>query len=252
MSRQYHKLNGNFIFKSDVGRVRKVNEDRCNALRNAKGDVLLCVCDGMGGQNKGDYASELCLTTITDSFQNKNRLGTTRSAERWLKNTIREANSQVYNMGATSPDYQGMGTTVTVALLHAGTLITAQVGDSRAYTYSSESLTQVTEDQSYVEYLYKSGQISEAEKEIHQNKNVLTNALGTYPSLSLDIRSQRYKGESLFLCSDGVYNSIPRGDIENILHCHESLSIKADMLISTANSYGAKDNLSVILWECPY
>ncbi|MCD8204684.1 MAG: Stp1/IreP family PP2C-type Ser/Thr phosphatase [Coprobacillus sp.] len=250
MSKKLRLLNGSFIFKSDVGKVREVNEDRCVALRNAAGDVLLCVCDGMGGQNKGDYASELTINTIEDSFKIKNKFRSARSASRWLKNTVRDANNRVYTTGATTPEYQGMGTTVTIALLIKGSLLTAQVGDSRCYSYSSTTLEQLTEDQSYVQYLYNAGKISEQEKEIHQNKNVLTNALGTFPSLSLDIRVSRYKGESLFLCSDGVYNSIPKVDIENILHCHESLAIKADMLISTANSYGAKDNLSVILWEC--
>ncbi len=250
MSKKLRLLNGSFIFKSDIGKVREANEDRCVAMRNSSGDVLLCVCDGMGGQSKGDYASELCITTIEDNFKLKNKFRSKRGAKRWLKNTIREANNKVYTLGATNADFSGMGTTVTAALLLKGTLVTAQVGDSRCYSYTSESINQLSEDQSYVQYLYNSGKISEAEKENHQNKNVLTNALGTFPSLSIDIRSFHYKGESLFLCSDGVYNSIPKVDIENILHCHESLSIKADMLISTANTYGGKDNLSVILWEC--
>ncbi len=249
MSKQKKILKGNFVFKSDIGEVRLTNEDRSIVLTNSNGDVLLLVADGLGGERKGDYAAQICVDTIKDSFLNRKKFRTRIGAFYWTRAILRQANSAIYNQSLTSPDYQGMGTTVTMILLTHQLMFIAQVGDSRAYALSGGELKQLTEDQTLVQYYYKTGKITQAEKDNHPQKNILTNALGIYPTLSVTVKVSRYFGETLFLCSDGLYNNIPRNDMRDILLLDEALSIKADMLISNVYKYGASDNLSVVIWE---
>ena len=85
-------LAGRYACQTDVGRVRANNEDRVVALTNEKGNVLLIVCDGMGGQNKGDYASTLATKVISDSFNSKGHFFSAVSAARWMHKIVREAN----------------------------------------------------------------------------------------------------------------------------------------------------------------
>ncbi len=242
-------LKGNFVFKSDIGQVRLTNEDRSLVLTNANGDVLLLVADGMGGERKGDYAAQIAVDTIKDSFLDRKKFHLRIEGLYWVRSILKKANTAVYNQSLTSPDYQGMGTTVTLLLLTHGLMISAQIGDSRAYALENDELIQLTEDQTLVQYYFKTGKISEAQRDNHPQKNILTNALGIYPSLSVTTKVQRYFGETLFLCSDGLYNNIPKGDIRDILMCNENLSVKADMLIAGVYKYGAPDNLSVVIWE---
>ncbi len=242
-------LKGNFVFKSDIGEVRLTNEDRSLVLTNSNGDVLLLVADGLGGERKGDYAAQICVDTIRDSFLSLKKFRTRIGALYWTRYILRRANAAIYNQSLSAPDYQGMGTTVTMVLLTHWTMFIAQVGDSRAYALSSGELIQLTEDQTLVQYYYKTGKITQSERDNHPQKNILTNALGIYPTLSVSVKVSRYYGEPLFLCSDGLYNNMPREDMKNIITMDETLSIKADMLVETVYKYGAPDNLSVVLWE---
>ena len=90
-------ITGRYYFKTDVGRIRLTNEDQAQALTNASGNILLFVCDGMGGQSKGDLASSLAKKIITESFKEKHKFYNKLSAYLWMKKTIRITNSKIYN-----------------------------------------------------------------------------------------------------------------------------------------------------------
>ena len=105
-------LFGRYATKTDIGRIRVSNEDRCTALTNTRGNILLVVCDGMGGQNKGELASSMAVDSITRAFQEKPRFLNKLSARTWVANTIRTANSEIFREASRNPDYQGMGTTI--------------------------------------------------------------------------------------------------------------------------------------------
>ena len=105
-------LSGHFSCKTDVGRVRLSNDDRVLAISNAKGNVLLVVCDGMGGAKKGDLAATIAVNTLQESFKNKkNPFLTKGGALYWLSSTIRKANSRIYDEALKNEElYNGMGT----------------------------------------------------------------------------------------------------------------------------------------------
>lgn len=245
-----NKILGTYSFKTDVGKIRITNEDQANALTNAHGDVLLLVCDGMGGQNHGDLASRLVKEYISEQFLDAPNFLATIFAKAWIKSVIKKANAIVYDEASRNPLYKGMGTTLTLVLLTRGQLIIAQIGDSRCYALDKNNkLKQLTEDQTYVAYLYRSGQISEEDMKTHPKRHVLLNALGVYPSVTMDITIKKYNNEPILVCSDGLYNNVNTIDIETILRLDDSPQQKCDELISLANANGGSDNIAVVYWE---
>lgn len=243
-------LSGNFAFNTHVGRVRLTNEDRSIALTNSKGDVLLLVCDGMGGQSKGDLASTIAVQTLQDEFEkHKGSFLNKLFAKIWLKNAIKKANSAIFDESARNEEYHGMGTTITAVLIVKTFIVIGQAGDSRAYILKDSKLVQISEDQTYVAYLYRTGQITKEEMATHSKRHVLMNAVGIYPSLNVDITSLNYNNEAILLCSDGLYNNVSHSDIENIMKNTDSVNHKVNQLIQISNANGGSDNIAVVVWE---
>ncbi len=243
------KNNGQFAYKTNIGKVRMINEDQAIALTNSNGDVLLVVCDGMGGHNKGDYASKYAIDFVSEAFRKKSHFSTMFLTRHWLSRTIRDANSGIYNEAYRNPSYKDMGTTLVLALIVRDKLLIANVGDSRAYEIKFNGLTQLTTDQTYVDYLYRTGKITKEEIENHPKRHVLMNALGIYPSINVDIIAMPYIGSSIFLCSDGLYNNLAEKEILSILQSDDRIAQKVDMLIRTANKNGGSDNMAISYWE---
>ncbi len=243
------RFNGTYSCLKDIGKVRVTNEDECRIMVNPQGDVLMMVADGMGGHKKGDYASQETINYLNDLFKTKSKFHSQLEVIFWLKRAVKDVNSHIYSIGSKKIQYSGMGTTLVLAFIYKNKLIVANVGDSRCYLYDKKSLKLLTEDQTYVNYLYKSGQISKEEMLTHPKRHVLTNAIGIFPSLSIDIKVYKYNGESVLLCSDGLYNNIKENDIENILHTEQTTQQKVVSLINIANFNGGSDNISLALWE---
>ena len=226
------------------------NEDQAIALTNASGNVLLIVCDGMGGQKKGDLASSLAVNTIVSSFKNRKGFMNIYFAKLWVSKIIREANKCIYEQSQTNANYQGMGTTVVLLLIIRDVAILANVGDSRCYFLKNHhDLVQQSEDQSYVAYLLRTGQITPQEALVHPKRHILMNALGIYPSASIDIKVIPYLNEEVLLCSDGLYNNVPFDDIAAVMKGNDSLEQKVNELIAIGNKNGGSDNIAVVIWE---
>ena len=107
----------------------------------------------------------------------------------------------------------------------------------------------MSEDQSYVAYLLRTGQISQQEALVHPKRHVLMNALGIYPSASIDMKTMPYLNEEVLLCSDGLYNNVPIQDIAAIIKGNDSIEQKVNELIAIGNKNGGSDNIAVVLWE---
>jgi len=242
------RLKGRFVFDTDIGKVRMNNEDRALALVDTKGRIILLVCDGMGGQSHGDIASKIAVDYISDAFLNRKFYDISDSY--WLRKVIREANKEIYEQSLTNTSFRGMGTTISAVLIvNKFAMITAQIGDSRIYSFKDNHIKQITEDQSYVAFLYRSGQISKEEMKSHPQKNVITNALGINPLVSVDVRLWPYNGENILVCSDGLYNNVSEEEMFSILQSDDTPNQKVASLISTANANGGSDNIAVTYWE---
>ena len=243
-------LTGRFAYRTDIGKVRLSNEDQAIALTNASGNVLLVVCDGMGGQNKGDLASSLAVHTVITSFKSRKGFSNAYLAKLWVSKAIREANKSIYEQSQSNPNYRGMGTTITLLLIIKDMAILGHVGDSRCYFLKNHhDLVQMTEDQTYVAYLVRTGQITQEEALTHPKRHVLMNALGIYPSASIDLKVFPYLNEEILLCSDGLYNNVPVDDIAAIVKGNDTVEMKVNELIAIGNKNGGSDNIAVVLWE---
>lgn len=242
-------LTGNFAEKVDIGKVRKTNEDRSLAAVNAHGDVLLAVCDGMGGENKGDLAASLAIETIDELFRKIKRFKKPWNAKKFIKKCFKVANRIVYNESNTHEVYKNMGTCASIAIITENFLITGQMGDTRVYWLENGRLEQLTVDQNLAMREYRLGRITKEQIPTFKDRHVLTNVLGLHKDAASDIEEYEYHGESVFVCSDGLYNNVSEIELESILKGSDSTSQKVNELINLANSNGGSDNIAAVLWE---
>lgn len=242
-------IKGQFMSKTDIGRIRVTNEDQAFSLINSSGDVLLGVCDGMGGQNKGDYASRIAKDTIVEEFRNKSHFVNSFTLRMWLHSLIKKVNSRIYNEAYSNPEYKEMGTTLVLALFYKESIFVVNIGDSRAYSVRYNDLKQLTEDQTYVEYLYKTGKITKEQIKTSEQRHILMNAVGTFPSVSFKIVEFQNLKNPILLCSDGLYNNATDVEIHSMLRTNERIDQKIESLIAVANSNGGSDNIAISYWE---
>jgi len=243
-------LSGNYYCLTDKGKVRKINEDYASALINPFGNVLMVVADGMGGANKGEVASFNLVKHITNSFISlEKEFKNEKAMYKWVYKVVKEANSKIYLKANSDEKFKGMGTTLSLVLLVKDKLLTAQVGDSRVYLLVDNKLTQITEDQTYVNFLIKSKGMPKEIANTHPKRHELTNAIGTKSSLNVDINIREYHKERILICSDGLYNNVPENDLASIIRGNDSLDKKANQLIAFGNFNGGSDNMALILWE---
>ncbi len=220
-------------------------------LRPPDQGVLLAVSDGMGGALAGEVASHLAVTQVCDSMM---RLQQDAEFKRFgfherLRFAIERANLFINSQSQRSPEYAGMGATFTGAGLDGTMLYLAQVGDSRAYLFRQELVVQVTTDQSLVEQLIQSGHITREEAETHPYKNVILQALGATPSVTVTVDGLPIcRDDVLLLCSDGLSGKINGEDMRAILDAARgNLRLACQRMVDLANERGGEDNITVML-----
>lgn len=232
--------------KSHMGMVRTVNQDAYFAGLLSDGAVFAVVCDGMGGANAGNIASESAVKLISQYVLNSYRTSMdNNSVISMLCNAIQSANIEIYDMAIKDDSLRGMGTTAVVVIVRNNTAVFCHVGDSRIYLVN-DTVTQLTRDHSIVQSLIDSGKITLAEAKVHPKKNVITRAIGAEENIlaesgEIDLED----GNSILLCTDGLTNLV---DNENILKIFKEYSIEnvCDELINLANKNGGSDNITSV------
>lgn len=236
-----------FSAMTDVGKCRKINED--NFYVKADGAFpYAIVADGMGGHKAGEIASMMVVDVIKNHIENtlNEDLDYVEVGEAVRKAFI-SANSIIYKYAENHYKIMGMGTTATLVMIFKDRLITAHVGDSRAYTITSEEIKQITKDHSYVQELVSMGKITKDEAKHHPKKNFITRAMGAEETVKVDVGIRHYENETVLLCSDGLVNLVDDDEIKDIVLKDTDLNDKTEQLIETANSRGGKDNITVII-----
>ena len=260
--------------KSDVGRVRRGNEDNFLVLdlsteqtwsgadgatppekltRFTLGEkgLVLVVSDGMGGALAGDVASRMAVDSVREML-----LGTEGEAcdpdldlVECLKNATHYANLAIHQKSQEDSRCAGMGATFTGAAIRGDNLDLVQVGDSRGYVIRKDHIRLATKDQSLVQQLVDVGQISESEAETHMFRNVILQALGAQSEVApVTGRIHLRQGDVLLLCSDGLSGKLRAEDIQQIVvNTQDDLSKACDALIEEANNRGGEDNITVVL-----
>jgi PPM family protein phosphatase len=235
--------------RTDIGRVRDLNEDSTGLIVTKSGAVIAIVADGMGGHQAGDVASSKTVETIEQVVSAQPLDISTDEKSDLLLHAVGKANETVYNMAAENNQYKGMGTTVIASIVDTKEVVLAHVGDSRAYMLHNGGLYQLTEDHSYVNLLKKHGQITEEEAANHPQRNMIVRAVGTSEEVEVDLINTPWsQGDTLLLCSDGLTTMVSEREIGLVLSSKTmSLDEKADQLIKMALDAGGTDNISLIL-----
>jgi protein phosphatase len=232
------------VAASDVGRVRRNNED---ALAYDAGRGIAVLADGMGGLDAGEVASRIAVDRIMELLA-EGLAERGANPEHLITQAVQAANMDVCTRGReTQVD---MGTTVVAWLLTAeGQCFIAHVGDSRAYRLRQGGLKRLTSDHSMVQQMIDDGILGEAEALTAPNRNVITRALGLDVKVKVDVRSWVHMpGDLYLLCSDGLTDLIPEQEINALLDERTGdMPAAARELVSRANQAGGHDNISVLL-----
>lgn len=237
-----------YSYLTDPGKLREKNEDAALIIENHKGDILMMVLDGMGGHNKGDLASNNAKDFIAKAFQKKHFHSFNMKS--WLKKILKKTNTFLYKLSVDQPKYKGMGTTITLFLIHKKTTYMAYIGDSRAYLIYNNNIKQYSTDETYVQFLFEQGKITKEEMATHPSRNVVTNALGCYDQALINVMKIEDQYDYLLLCSDGLYNMLEDKKMLEIINKYQDDIVKATKrLITRANMAGGKDNISVCLYK---
>ena len=230
---------GQIVSVTDTGRKRRHNEDAF-----VREPPLFAIADGMGGAQGGEVASRLAAEALQEG-------GAEGSGEERVAALIQKANRRVHERSGKDASLEGMGTTMTVALVEDGTVAIGHVGDSRAYLIRDGKLEQLTDDHSLVAELTRAGKLSEEEAESHPQRSVITRSVGTDPDVDVDTLSVTTQpGDIFLLCSDGLTDMVEDEQILRIVNSkRDDLAAAGKALVKAANKRGGQDNITVVFFE---
>lgn len=257
-----------FYGRSDVGKVRSANQDSYIAGRLCDNAALCVVCDGMGGAKSGNVASECAALVFAEKVKKyaastiSGGIMSLNSDEACviLDDAAHDANKAVYKKSQSSVAYKGMGTTLVGALICDDIAYVINVGDSRLYLISDNTITQITHDHSYVQHLIDSGSLTVDDARTHPYRNRITRAVGVMSELEADIYLVDLSSLEccyLLLCSDGLSGQLLPEDIYGIIaeeydtdDVEAELAEKTEKLIDAANAEGGPDNITALIVKC--
>ena len=232
--------------KSDVGRIRKTNQDAYKAVSINENALYAVVCDGMGGENGGNVASQAAVDIINkEILENYNN---TENKINLLTYAVIKANEGIYNLSQTTIELRGMGTTATVVLIENDGLYIAHVGDSRVYRLRGDSFDLLTVDHSLVQLLVDKGEITPEQARVHPQKNYITRAVGILPGVDVDVQKSDFEdGDVVLICSDGFSNYFSDEEIGLMIKEIRDNDVTVDYLIEKTNSKGGADNITAVI-----
>jgi protein phosphatase len=239
-----------FTQLSDPGRVRTNNEDALGYSAPAtlpevrSRGWLFALADGVGGQERGEVASQLAVDTIVNGFSNS---GSSDQLNALLPRLVQSANEKIYvARGGSDARTSGMASTVVACALRFDQAVVSHVGDSRAYLIRGGRATPLTRDHTMAEEQVRLGVISRADAS--SMSHILSRSLGGDMFVSVDTTTIQVLAEDkLMLCSDGLHCSMPAAEIAHVINEHEELAEAASKLIAIANERDGSDNISIQL-----
>ncbi|MBR0036297.1 MAG: serine/threonine-protein phosphatase [Bacteroidales bacterium] len=239
--------NGEWVIPSDPQTVIPLGQNGC----------LLVVADGMGGQNAGEVASAIAISTVQEMFVPANLtesvVSKADSARNFMKKVIVEADRRVKKHSSTHREAEGMGSTIVMAWLLGNNIHIAWVGDSRAYYYSpKEGLKRLSKDHSYVQKLVDEGKLTEQQAMEHPDSNIITRSLGdTSQKAKPDAATYPVQpGEIILLCSDGLCGFCSDDLICGIVSQNQNdLPTCKEVLTEAALNADGSDNITIALLQ---
>ena len=243
-----------------MGRKRQINED---AFFRDDDRGFYVVADGVGGHNKGEIASREAVEQLRmwvygathdlDRLVERVEKGDTECVweiRRLLESGVKSACYMVFGMAELDPEKKGMSTTLSACLIRAGLAFAVHVGDSRVYRVRRNTVLQLTEDHTLINYKVKHGMMTKAEAEKAAGKNVITRAVGHKDYVQVDTADiDTAVGDRFLLCSDGLHGYFTNDKEVADLCVDGDLEECADSAIALANQRGGKDNITALVVE---
>lgn len=241
--------------RTHTGSVREINEDHVSTVLDwrlrlglddadlARRGHLFVVADGMGGHAAGEVASQIAVETLFQTYYT----GAALPPDQALGAALAAANESVMHEAAADIRRAGMGTTLVAGLLYGRDLLVANVGDSRAYLFRDDQLTQVSQDHSWVAERVAAGMLKPDEAARHPYRNVVTHSLGPDRDPTPDFFHLTVEpGDQLLLCTDGLSNVLTAAEMTAVLSAYPA-DQAADLLLATTLERGAPDNVTLAI-----
>jgi protein phosphatase len=204
------------------------------------------VADGMGGCKGGEVASALACEKIPGSY-----FASLDPIPAALRAALEAANAEIYQAAQSQPELHGMGTTAVAFAVTNGYGWLAYVGDSRLYLIRRGQIYRMSEDHSVVFEMVHQGLLTREEARDHQDRNVLSRALGSRPQVEVSCWDEPFPiqtGDRFLLCSDGLHDLVTDEKMLELANCGD-VGFATERLVRAANESGGYDNISVILLE---
>lgn len=234
--------------KSDIGKVRDMNQDSFYISLPGDDVQIFIVADGMGGYKGGEVASKLAVETSKNYIINNfNSIEHEReNILNLIKSAIEYANLVVYEKSKEVPELENMGTTIDICLILQNKVYIGHVGDSRVYRKRKDFFRKLTTDHSYVQKLVSDGTITKEEAYNHPKKNMLIKALGCSSYVEPDVTVKGFlKDDVLLMCSDGLTNMLRDEEIVQIIN--QNPIEACNRLVEKANEKGGLDNITAVI-----
>lgn len=220
---------------TDIGVKRKDNQDNYWSARldvNGEEIGVICLCDGMGGLDKGGFASKVVVEAV------RNFLVSDLDID-GLKKVIKDAHEHLFNISKL--ENISLGTTCTVLIARKGIYEVLHIGDSRCYHYSSKGVSIITKDHTVIEKYRSMGK--ELPPHLQKKyKNTLTRCIGVSSKMDLDYYTGKYSEGDLFLvCSDGFWHFLKESDFKDIGNLNK--------LVKSFIQSGETDNITVVTFQ---
>ena len=233
-------------FKTDRGLRRGNNEDACYVMLK---DKVFIVADGVGGNNSGEIASRTCVDEIARYIETHDlkQLQGDEEIRDFFINCIKDVNFKILEFSQRHEESWGMATTVVLAHLRDGKAYIFNVGDSRGYILRGDEMRQITEDHTYVNSLVKAGVITAEEAETHENRNMITRAVGADYRVETDFFVEDIQIEDrILLCTDGLYGEVGMERLIAVLREDRAMTDVCDELVEAAKQNGGHDNITMV------
>lgn len=231
---------------TDIGLVRKENQD-CYTYKQISDELAFAiVCDGMGGAG-GSVASEMATQILSSILIRdlKPNLPSQRIRS-IIASAVSVVNVLILDKGKEASEFYGMGTTLALAIIDNTKLYTAHIGDSRIYKIT-HTIEQLTIDHSVVQNLIDTGNITKEQAKVHPDRHIITRVLGVMKTVQEEFQELEIQsGAYLLLCSDGIYNHISDGQLQSlVVTCANENCM--DEFVKNVNNDGASDNMTALL-----
>lgn len=238
---------------TDKGKIRDDNQDsflieKCDVAQS----LIVALCDGMGGENAGNVASNFANKAFVSYIYNKLLTKANRRIvySHLLRSACEEVNGVAFEYSKFDDSYEGMGTTLVGGIINNnGEAHLINVGDSRAYLISDmhKTITQITKDHSLVEELVEVGVLTREEALTHPQKNVITRAVGSEADVEADYFTvQMRMGDVILLCSDGLSNTLTDDEILAFVHKNPNPEVLCNALLEEALARNVRDNVTIV------